>query len=336
MQVTAPDGLQIWGVRSDSVFKNRFGDELRLATVSEDTTTHLFASAARLERRAPIRISFRAQRRGFLNLSLVTALFTALGLWFAQAHAEFADNAQNTQTAAAALLVLPALLALFAVRPAEHALVSRLLFGVRALVFVSGLVAVLAAAALADVRPSAWEDVSEAWIWYAAVASGAGLMVIVAWAAALRPVGTAVRWWAGGFEGLSAAGRLARLVLLGLAIAAVALMGAMDGFDSIPWRIAGTLVLVVLAVGGIRLVAPPMSEPAPAGFSVVAVLLSLAATGATLSMWLFDEDPPHEAAELVAGGLAVAGIVLAALLTLWHRTRSADNSGSVPGSRGRS
>jgi hypothetical protein len=263
-------------------------------------TAHLYASAARLEQPAPIRLSFRAQRRGFLNLSLATALFTALGLWFAQAHAEFADNAQNTQTAAAVLLDLPALLALFAVRPAEHALVSRLLFGVRALVFVSGLVAVLAAAALAGVRPSAWEDVSEAWIWYAALASGAGLMVVVAWAAALRPVGTTVRWWAGGHEGLSTAARLARIVLLGLALATLALIIRADGFDSIPWRVAGTLMLIALAVGGIRLVAPPMSEPAPTGFGVIALLLPLAAPGAALSMWLFDEGAPRDGAELVA------------------------------------
>lgn len=175
MQVVAPEGLELTGIDAENGKEPSSGH-------SDGQCAHLYLSNVNgPATTGPIRFALKVERRGFLNLSLMATVVTATGLWLAQATVEQAQIGDVNQISAAVLLVLPALLAVFVVRQAEHPIATRLLAGVRALVLLAGLASVEAAAALSGIHPGTWQSVSEAWIWCASVASLAAIGVAIAW-----------------------------------------------------------------------------------------------------------------------------------------------------------
>ena len=178
LQLIAPDGLdvdQIQCVGPAAEFVRNNACDARRA--------HLYLSGMPLGTTGWITSSYRAHRPGFLNWSLSAVVITAMGLWFVQAHPPSTTDATGRQVAAAVLLILPALLVVFAVRQAEHPLLTRVLSGVRLLVMVAALASVAAAAALAGLTLGTWESYSEAWIWSASLATIASVGVLAAWLA---------------------------------------------------------------------------------------------------------------------------------------------------------
>jgi hypothetical protein len=204
MQVVAPDGLLLTGIEVD-VPKDDVEQHC------DGRRAHLYLSNADVQQGERIRFELKAERRGFLNLSLMASALTAGGLWLAQSTAHPAQDNHVNQISASVLLVLPALLAVFVIRQAEHPLVTRLLAGIRGLLLLAGLSSVGAAAALSGIRPAMWQTVSEAWIWYAAIASLSAIGIGIAWLGSFeqirpfRPTGS----------GHGPSGYLARLTLCG-------------------------------------------------------------------------------------------------------------------------
>jgi hypothetical protein len=183
MQVDAPPGLEIRNIRLAGELVDGAGEEVRYKTEISGPSAHLYFADARPEGFSFATVTLRASRRGFLSLSLVAAGITTLTLWAFQARAEEARADEGV--AAAILLVVPALLALFVVRPGEHALATRVFSGVRLLVLGAALFSIAAAGALIGVRPSAW-TLREAWYHYAVGASVLAGLLSVSWVLALQ------------------------------------------------------------------------------------------------------------------------------------------------------
>lgn len=178
LQLVSPVGLDVERIQCLGPAKDFVCDD-----ACDGRRAHLYMSGTPTGTSGRITSSYHAQRSGFLNWSLAAVLLTAAGLWFAQAHPPSVSDATGRQIGAAVLLVLPALLVVFAVRQAEHPLLTRVLSGVRLLVLGAALASVAAAAALANIRLEMWQSYSEAWIWSAAVATVASVGVLAAWLA---------------------------------------------------------------------------------------------------------------------------------------------------------
>lgn len=182
LQVVAPEGAELTGI----ALRDRDSGTDLLGTHRDSRCdgrrAHLYLpDAERTADRVEAYVRVRAERRGFLNLSLIATLVTAGGLWLARAGVEAAQAQSVNQISAAVLLVLPALLVVFVNRQGEHPIVTWLLSGVRSLVLLAGLASVAAAAALSGIRPGFWESVAETWTWCATVASFAAVFVVIAW-----------------------------------------------------------------------------------------------------------------------------------------------------------
>jgi hypothetical protein len=123
--------------------------------------------------------------------AVAPALFAALLVLLLAAFALCSTSlSSDPEVSVAILLVVPALLVAFAVRE-EHALARNLLFGARALLVFSGLLAVGAALALAGLRPLGLDLHA----WWSTLALFAGLDAIgllTIWLAAGRSVRRAV------------------------------------------------------------------------------------------------------------------------------------------------
>jgi hypothetical protein len=100
-----------------------------------------------------------APRAGIIRISFFTALLTAVVL---TAGAFRLNALVDAKDGVATILVsLPALIAVFIARPGEHELTSRLLFGVRVCVLVSGVISFAASATLlfgpgGEAREAVW------------------------------------------------------------------------------------------------------------------------------------------------------------------------------------
>jgi hypothetical protein len=136
-----------------------------------------------------IEVGLRVARRGFFNLSVLSALVIAGALWAYHRDYEVASKANNNQVTAAALLVVPALLVIFATRPEEHAWSARLLAGVRGLMLASALLAAAGAIALAGVAPL--NDERDTVRMYAIAASAIAVVLSLSWIASWERG----RWW---------------------------------------------------------------------------------------------------------------------------------------------
>jgi hypothetical protein len=120
-----------------------------------DERKHVYVEAAHAHRAGFIWVRFRVVRHGFLRAARAVAWLTTALL------ALFAVRAENVlgeaQTAAALLLLVPALIAGFLIAPGEHAMTRHLLRGPRLLTAFTGLLALIAIAALLtlpDAKPN--------------------------------------------------------------------------------------------------------------------------------------------------------------------------------------
>jgi hypothetical protein len=102
------------------------------------TGTHLEGARAILRLMAP--------KTGIIRTSFLTALFTAVVLTAGAFRLSALVDAKDG--VATVLVGVPAVIAVYIARPGEHALASRLLFGVRACVLLSGIVSFAASALL--------------------------------------------------------------------------------------------------------------------------------------------------------------------------------------------
>jgi hypothetical protein len=222
MQVDAPSGLE---ARSIELLEDPAATVT--ASSSQSTVTrssaHLYLTGV-LTRTISLAVWVRlgVGRRGFISLALLSSLVTAGLLWAFWARAE---ELKQPGVAAAILLIVPAILATFSVRPQEHALAGRVLSGVRFLLLASALLAAAASAALIEIRPDAW-SVKEAWLHYAWGASGVAGLLCISWLSSIRLV------WRTGDRLTEALSRGRRFFGWSLAIllfgASVAVVGLID------------------------------------------------------------------------------------------------------------
>ena len=259
MQIAMPEGLEPRGLRLAGPLRDdETGADVTPTVRLEEHSAHLYFRGASGDRLSFVSLRLRAGRRGFLSLSALTTLATAALLWAFQARVP--NDTPTKAIAAAILLIFPALLAAFVVRPGEHALLSRVLTGVRLLVLVSGAMSVGAAAALAGIKPDAW-TVHETWRWYAIGASAAWGALAISFILSLRASAAISAKLADWWENRRVYARVAFVVLLagmGVLVAGTTWLGLPD---------TGPVAVALLAACG------------------------LAATVVTVQSWAV-EDPP--------------------------------------------
>jgi hypothetical protein len=107
---------------------------------------HLYIERAQKHRAGIVWVRLRVVRHGFLRAAASVAWLTALILALFAARADYVVG--EAQTAAALLLLLPALIAGFLIAPGEHAMTRHLLRGPRFLTALTGLLALVATAVM--------------------------------------------------------------------------------------------------------------------------------------------------------------------------------------------
>lgn len=107
---------------------------------------HLYVEHAHTHRTGFVWVRFRVVRHGFLAAALAVAWLTAILLGVMGFRADHVVG--DSQTAAALLLLLPALIAGFLIAPGEHAMTRHLLRGPRLLTAAIGVLALFATAAM--------------------------------------------------------------------------------------------------------------------------------------------------------------------------------------------
>lgn len=187
MQVESPPAVETRGI--DLLAQLRPG-----ATVDRwqrDHGVHLYLANAKVEHMLPAVVTLRVGRRGFLTLSWLTALLITTLLWIFESTG--AAALVHPEVSATVLLIVPALLTALVVRPGEHPVATRLLFGVRLLVAISGLLAVGAAAAVSNATPSDWSP-QHTWFIYAVVCSAVAGFLTLSWVLAWDSSHNAAQW----------------------------------------------------------------------------------------------------------------------------------------------
>ena len=152
---------------------------------------HLWVNAHTVKQhlRPTANLHLRAQRRGLLTQALVASLLVAGLLWAYNSKyggEAVNPNTSSAQTAAAVLLVVPALLALFSnLQLREHRLTSRILAPLRGLMLCSAMLSGLAAAELAGVHVIGLDS---PWSLYRWLAVGIAAFVSISFLTSFRPV----------------------------------------------------------------------------------------------------------------------------------------------------
>ncbi len=182
LQVEAPVGIDVRVVRLLSRLKKPHG---RVYKATAANRGHLyFSDASGIEPPAAALIHLRVGRRGPLFFSALTSTLVATMLWL---FAEHAEASWHETAAASTLLVVPALMIVFASRPGEHALVTRLLSGVRLMMLLVGACSVVAAAGVAGILPFGQRPdnellgVSYNWHVEAKIATAISIVLVLSW-----------------------------------------------------------------------------------------------------------------------------------------------------------
>lgn len=185
LQVRAPDGVEARRVRLFARLRDPDGREIAPVAVAKGDTAHMYFSGLRVDTPGDASISFRVEARGLLSYSVVTtALITAMLLLYAR----YADELEaQPEVPGAALLIVPALLVSFGLRPGEHPVVARLLSGVRIVVLASGTLAVAAALALVGVRAGN-ADTDDTLRHLGEISAALTSLLVVSWVLALERV----------------------------------------------------------------------------------------------------------------------------------------------------
>lgn len=307
IQVESPHGVD---VRRIDLLSTVSWPEGRRGRVYKDTATnrgHLyFSDAADIEPRPAVLINLRVGRHGPLFFSALTSALIATMLWFLAARPEAAVD--HDTVAGPTLLVVPALLVVFASRPGEHALVSRLLSGVRLLTLVAGVCAVAAAASLAGALPfgaayrsvrvsghpgvgatyavvegAFWESVGRNWHYEAVVATVVAAILTVSWLLAF-PAVEHVRKWMRGMCGNGARYTAIGLSLLVVQIALAFMMPNRSGHGDLEH------ILLAVALGAVALLSgwvAAYGEVTDSDRRFASTLLALAATASLVSSLVF-------------------------------------------------
>ncbi len=178
IEMAAPAGLEITEAR---LYSGTASLSDRVSGPLNRVHLHLRDSAAPVAERTtqtePYAVVYlRAQRSGFLLPAFLASLVTPVLLFFGSLR--LPDLAREVEAAATLLLLGPGLLAVYLARPAEHALASRLLSGVRLLLLLSGLCAVAAGCVL--IAGFAAEDRLIAWNTLTIMSAAIAMMVGVA------------------------------------------------------------------------------------------------------------------------------------------------------------
>ncbi len=124
---------------------------------------HLVVSRAQLTEQAalrkpmPVRIRIRTAERHTTYFAAGMALLVAAMLW-TLSRASLEVVTKNASAINEILVIVPALLLIFAARPGEHGMASRVLAGVRGLVLLSGACCVASAVVLSD---GAWHTLAQ-------------------------------------------------------------------------------------------------------------------------------------------------------------------------------
>ena len=321
MQVAAPPGLECRDIRLIGDLTDSTGAPVGYQKNVTRRTAHLYFSDAKAEPNALITVTLLAGRRGFLTLSLLAGIVAAGMLWIYQGRT--AQIGKDTSAAAAVLLVVPALLAIFSARPGEHALTARLLGGVRFLVLVSALGLVAGAAALVNVRPSAW-DLKEAIRWYAVGDSAIAGVLMVSWLQSLYPVWAVRRRVAAALNSPSRllyAGLL--LTLLSAALAALPVLWDQVHQDAgVTVSVGlGTVAVAMFAVGATGLwVDSDSARWLPRSGLFIGSALTFAGAAAMVGVHPLSPDW-SSTCRVVLIGLVATALVLAAIGLNWARPR---------------
>lgn len=328
LEVPAPPGLEVRGVRLLAELTKE-GKPLMPRSEQWTTGARLHFANAVVEKRGPAVISLRAGRRGFISLATLTIFVIATLLWAYEQKVGAVNSEAEQQVAAAVLLVVPAFLGFFVVRPGEHPLTARLASGVRLLVLLTGLLSVAAGAALAGVRPGDW-SVGRTWHLYAILSTIAATAIAITWVASLEPVWARTRrlrqkhrnWGLRNWKY-----RLLVAAAMGMLAACVTLSAPPSSADDLErWLTIGWLVVGVSATAWAALLAEYSVEDVPSPFlRAVVFVVSVAAAGAVaialtpLRGTLL--DPIWEHPWRVAIGL---GLLTAISVGLPFRAREAD------------
>ncbi len=140
---------------------------------------HLYVEHADAHRTGFVWVRFRVVRQGFIAAAVAVAWLTALLLWVFGFRAN--QVLGDSQTGAALLLLLPALIAGFLIAPGEHAMTRHLLRGPRLLTAGTGILALAATAAMLTIPTSAADPAPQllicVWKSEAVIATAIGLLL---------------------------------------------------------------------------------------------------------------------------------------------------------------
>ena len=159
MEVNAPPGLNVSRLRLLAGRADRRSTQVSVAAGAK-SLQHAYLNDVGRGAQGVAQISFRPARRGWLRATALSALLQAalfvLGaVWLAGGFGEIASIADalaesaSNQGAVSVVVAITAVLGTLLARPGEHALASDVLFGVRVLIVILGIVTFLGAAALA-------------------------------------------------------------------------------------------------------------------------------------------------------------------------------------------
>jgi hypothetical protein len=166
LQLDVPDGLEIESVKVE-------GGKAETRTTRR--RTHFVEDHTKARRAT---FSVRAERQGFLSSALLLSAVT-FGL-LAAALVDLGATIEDVQAAGPVLLIIPALLTAFLVRPAEHALTGVVLTPSRWALTGSGVTAVGAAAVLVVADPSGPRP-TVLWIVLVVLAGVAAAIPLMTW-----------------------------------------------------------------------------------------------------------------------------------------------------------
>lgn len=239
LQFTPPDGVETREIRLRARLVNSQGQRREAVATCDRRNAHLFFAGLRVRRDGPAEISLRVGRRGFLSYATMSAVIIA-GMLQSCAHWS-RGVLKHEDVAVAILLLVPTLLAVFSLQPGEHQLATKLLAGVRMLLFLEGLMSAVAATVLLGALPLGFRSAAEAWHWYALAATVFAGVLVLSWLLALDSVERLRR----------ATRRVARPYAVYLALALLAAAGMWVLLDRGPRSggLAGSASHLVFALG---------------------------------------------------------------------------------------
>jgi hypothetical protein len=180
LQVNAPEGLETRRIELLAELCDSEGKKKAPIDATTPDCAHLYFSEARVRRMGMAIVSLRVGRRGMLSYSLAASLVISAMLWLFAAHHASIERPGDDSASVAILLLVPTLMLVFAIRPGEHLLATKLLSGARAILAVLALLCIAAAGELVGARPF-HRGLGTLWRWDAVFASVLALLIAVCW-----------------------------------------------------------------------------------------------------------------------------------------------------------